>query len=126
MTIHSIGSDLTRVERLSEAVERRGQPFIDRLFTEREQLYCDARKERMLHYAGRFAAKEAVMKVLGTGWGEGVNWVDVEVVREGDGAPRIELHGAAASIAEGLGITRVHLTITHDAGLAMAFAVAER
>lgn len=126
MTIHSIGSDLARIDRLEAAFARRGQRLLDRLFTDREQAYCDRRSARFTHYAGRFAVKEAVMKVLGTGWTSGVRWVDIEVVRPPGGAPTCELHGRTREIAAELGIARVHITITHDAGLAMAVAVAER
>jgi holo-[acyl-carrier protein] synthase len=126
MTIHSIGSDLARIERLELAYERRGAALLERLFTTGEQAYCDSRKARFTHYAGRFAVKEAVMKVLGTGWARGVRWVDIETVRAPGTAPRVELHGRTKEIAQELGITRIHVTITHDAGLAMAVAVAER
>ena len=125
MTLVSIGSDLAQIDRLEAAFERRGTRFLDRVFTPGERAYCDARKERFTHYAGRFAVKEAVMKVLGTGWTRGVRWVDLEVVRERGAAPKLVLHGASARIAEKLGIRRIHITITHDAGLALAFAVAE-
>lgn len=125
MAILSIGSDLARIDRLGEAIERRGQSLIDRLFTPGEQAYCEERKQRFTHYAGRFAVKEAVMKVLGTGWASGVRWVDIEVHREPGQAPTVRLHGESAARARALGIERIHITITHDAGLAMAFAVAE-
>lgn len=125
MGIVSIGSDLTRVERLEQAFARRGEALLERLFTPGERRYCDTRKQRFTHYAGRFAVKEAVMKVLGTGWARGVRWVDLEVVRAPGSAPRLVLHGASARLAESLGIRRIHITITHDAGLAQAVAVAE-
>jgi holo-[acyl-carrier protein] synthase len=126
VTIHSIGSDLARIDRLEAAHARRGQRLLDRLFTPAEQAYCDRREARFTHYAGRFAVKESVMKVLGTGWARGVRWVDIEVVRPPGGAPTCVLHGRSAEIAAGLGIATIHITITHDAGLAMAVAVAER
>lgn len=125
MAIVSIGSDLARIERMQAALERRGERLRDRLFTPAEQAYCERRKERATHYAGRFAVKEAVMKVLGTGWRRGVRWIDIEVVRESGAAPRCILHGESARIAERLGIARIHVTITHDGGMAMAVAVAE-
>jgi holo-[acyl-carrier protein] synthase len=125
VTIISIGNDLTRIDRLGEALERRGQPLLDRLFTAREQAYCEARKNRVTHYSGRFAVKEAVMKILGTGWSRGVRWVDIEVTRERGQAPRVVLHGRSAEIARERGIGRIHISITHDAGLALATAVAE-
>jgi holo-[acyl-carrier protein] synthase len=125
MAVISIGSDLTRIERMADLLERRGEALKARLFTEGEQAYCEARKTRVTNYAGRFAVKEAVMKVLGTGWARGVRWVDIETVRERGAAPQCVLHGRAAEIARELGIGRIHITITHDAGIAMAFAVAE-
>lgn len=125
MAIVSIGSDLARIDRLEEAIARRGQSLLDRLFTAGEQAYCERRKQRVTHYAGRFAVKEAVMKVLGTGWARGVRWVDIEVVRAPGEAPRVVLHGKSAEHAAARGIARIHVSITHDAGLAMAFAVGE-
>ncbi|MCB9904780.1 MAG: holo-ACP synthase [Planctomycetes bacterium] len=125
MAIVSIGSDITRIDRMGELLERRGEALKERLFTEREQAYCEARKTRVTNYAGRFAVKEAVMKVLGTGWAQGVRWVDIETLRERGQAPRLVLHGKSAEIARARGIERIHITITHDAGLAMAFAVGE-
>ena len=99
--------------------------MLTRLFTDGERAYCDRRRERMTHYAGRFAVKEAVMKVLGTGWTRGVRWRDIEVVRQPGSAPTLVLHGVAHEIAREKGIARIHITITHDAGLAAAVAVAE-
>lgn len=125
MPIVSIGTDITRIDRMGELLERRGEALKERLFTANEQAYCEARKTRVTNYAGRFAVKEAVMKVLGTGWAQGVRWVDIETLRERGQAPRLLLHGNSAEIARARGIERIHITITHDAGLAMAFAVAE-
>jgi holo-[acyl-carrier protein] synthase len=125
MPVVAIGLDLTRVERLEAAFGRHGERLLERLFTAGERAYGDARAARFTHYAGRFAVKEAVMKVLGTGWAKGVRWVDIEVARERGQAPRLVLHGASAAIAEQRGIASIHITITHDAGLAAAVAVAE-
>jgi len=125
MPIISIGSDLTRIDRMADLLERRGEALKTRLFTEREQAYCEARKTRVTNYAGRFAVKEAVMKVLGTGWAQGVRWVDIETLRDRGEAPRVVLHGRTAELAKARGIAQIHITITHDAGIAMAFAVAE-
>ena len=125
MSVVSVGSDLARIDRITDAIERRGQSILDRLFTPEEQAYCEARKERFTHYAGRFAVKEAVMKVLGTGWARGVRWVDIEVRREPGSAPQLHLHGRAAEHGRDLGIRKIHITITHDGGLAMAVAIAE-
>ena len=115
----------TLPKRMREVAERRGQRFLERVFTAGERAYCERKREKFASYAGRFAVKEAVMKVLGTGWARGVRWVDLEVVRQPGRAPSLVLHGVAAEIARGLGIARIHVTITHDAGIAAAVAVAE-
>lgn len=125
MAVVAIGTDLARVERLERAYARRGERLLERLFTAGERAYCDRRSARFTHYAGRFAVKEAVMKVLGTGWARGVRWVDIEVAREPGAAPAVRLHGESARLARERGIARIHVSITHDAGLALAFAVAE-
>lgn len=125
MGVVAVGTDLARVARLERAYARRGERLLERLFTPGERAYCDARSARFTHYAGRFAVKEAVMKVLGTGWARGVRWIDIEVVREPGAAPRVRLHGASARLAAERGVERVHVSITHDAGLALAFVVAE-
>jgi holo-[acyl-carrier protein] synthase len=125
MGIVSLGLDLAQIDRLEAAVERRGERMLTRLFTDGERAYCERRREKMTHYAGRFAVKEAVMKVLGTGWTRGVRWRDIEVVRQPGSAPELVLHGVAQKIARDRGIAKIHITITHDAGLAAAVAVAE-
>ncbi len=125
MSIVAIGSDLTRVERLEEAYARRGERLLARLFTPAERAYCDSRAARFTHYAGRFAVKEAVMKVLGTGWAQGVRWIDIETTRRPGAAPELTLHARSAALAAARSIRRIHITITHDAGLAQAIAVAE-
>jgi holo-[acyl-carrier protein] synthase len=125
MAILGLGMDLVQVDRVKDLIERRGERALARLFTPGERAYCERRGGRAVHYAGRFAAKEAVMKLLGTGWTRGVRWVDIEVERASGSAPRIVLHGETARIATAMGIARVHVTITHDAGLAAAVAIAE-
>ena len=125
MAVVALGLDLLSIERLEEAVERRGNRFLERVFTAEERAYCNARRARFVHYAGRFAVKEAVMKVLGTGWARGVRWVDIEVRRSQGAPPEVLLHGASKALAAERGIARIHVTITHDAGLAAAVAVAE-
>ena len=127
MTIHSIGTDLAQIGRIESAIERRGARFLERVFTPAERAYAEARPQTTaVHLAGRFAVKEAVMKVLGTGWTSGVRWVDIEVVREPKQAPELRLHGRSAQLAAERGIGKIHISITHDAGLAMAVAVAEK
>lgn len=125
MAICGLGLDLVQVDRIEAMLTRRGNRARDRLFTAGEQAYCERKKRASTSYAGRFAVKEAVMKLLGTGWTQGVRWVDIEVVRPPGRAPTVSLHGATARIAAEKGIQRIHVTITHDAGLAAAVAVAE-
>jgi holo-[acyl-carrier protein] synthase len=126
MSIVAIGLDLARIDRLEKVHARHGDRLLDRLFTDGERAYCDRRASRMASYAGRFAVKEAVMKALGTGWSSGVSWRDIEVVRKSGSAPELLLHGRTAAIAREKGIAKIHITITHDAGIAAAVAVAER
>lgn len=125
MAIVGIGLDLAQIPRFEAAFERHGDRLLNRLFTRAERAYCDRKKDRMSSYCGRFAVKEAVMKVLGTGWTSGVRWIDIEVVRMPGGAPRCALHGVAGELARRHGIATIHVTITHDAGIAAAVAIAE-
>jgi holo-[acyl-carrier protein] synthase len=125
MTVVGLGIDLTRIDRLEAAYGRHGERLLERVFTAGERRYCEARRARFVHYAGRFAVKEAVMKVLGTGWAKGVRWVDIEVVRASGQAPTVVLHGASARIAAERGIERIQIAITHDGGMAAAVAIAE-
>jgi holo-[acyl-carrier protein] synthase len=126
MAILGLGLDVVEISRVRALIERRGARALERLFTEGERAYCERRRaSRFQSYAGRFAVKEATMKLLGTGWARGVRWIDIEVVREPGRAPVLALHGETARIAAAKGIERIHVTITHDAGLAIAAAVAE-
>jgi len=118
------GIDLVPVERVADLLERHADRALDRLFTPSEQEYANASKRRLEHLAARFAAKEAVLKALGTGWSRGIAWTDVEVVSGPAGAPRIELHGKAAEIARELGVARVLVTLTHTGDHAAASAIA--
>jgi len=124
--IISIGTDSIEVERVARAVDhpRWGERFRLRVFTSGEIAYCLRRRRNAESFAARFAAKEAVMKALGTGYAKGVWWRDIEVVRT-SGAPRLVLHGGAAARAATLGIRRWHLTLTHTAGQALATVIAE-
>ncbi len=125
MGIAGLGLDLVEIARVEELLSRHGARVRARLFTASEQAYCERRRDSAKSYAGRFAVKEAVMKLLGTGWARGVRWVDIEVVRPPGAAPSVVLHGATARIAAARGIARIHVTITHDGGLAAAVAIAE-
>jgi holo-[acyl-carrier protein] synthase len=124
--IIAIGTDAIEVERVQRAVDhpRWGGRFRQRVFTAGEIDYCTRRRRNAESFAARFAAKEAVMKALGTGYAKGVWWRDIEVVRA-SGAPRLVLHGGAAARAASLGITRWHLSLTHTGGQALAYVIAE-
>ena len=126
--IISAGVDLVEVERIQQALEdsRIGRRFRERVFTEKEILYCEKkRRGKYESYAGRFAAKEAVMKALGRGWGSKVRWLDIEVTRARSGKPEIVLHDKTAQLAEQLGIRRWALSITHTKEHGLAYVIAE-
>ena len=118
----SIGTDIIECVRIAQMIEKHGEVFLQRVFTQKEILYCSSRKAATQHYAGRWAAKEAVLKVLGTGWAKGIQWTDVEVVNEVSGAPVIKITGKAAEIAKEKGIREVMITISHCRAYATAFA----
>ena len=117
--IIGLGFDATDIDRVADVIERHGDRFLRRIFTEGEIAYCTRRREPAIHFAGRFAAKEAAMKALGTGHSQGVLWRDVEVVRRG-GPPQLQLHGGAARRFAALGGRSSLLSITHSDDLALA------
>jgi holo-[acyl-carrier protein] synthase len=119
MDIIGLGIDTTDLPRIADMVDRYGERFLRRVYTEGEIAYCMRRRDPVPSLGGRFAAKEAAMKALGTGHSRGVIWKDVEVVRHG-GPPQLLLHGAAAERATALGVRKSLLTITHSTSLAMA------
>ena len=119
MTIIGIGLDATDIPRIARAIERFGDRFLHRVFTDREISYCMRRRDPAPHFAGRFAAKEAAMKALGTGHSRGVLWHDIEVARVA-GPPQLRFHGAAAAQFASLRATQALLTITHSDTLALA------
>jgi holo-[acyl-carrier protein] synthase len=119
MNIIGLGFDATDIPRIADMLDRYGDRFLQRVFTEGEIAYCTRRRNPAPHLAGRFAAKEACMKALGTGYSCGVIWRDIEVVRD-DGPPQLRLHGGAALRAEQMGVTKSLLSITHADALAMA------
>jgi holo-[acyl-carrier protein] synthase len=123
--IVGLGVDITEVDRIEAAMARRGRAFLERLFTPSEISYCQRHRNRAERFAGRFAAKEAAMKALGTGWARGVRWIDIEVVREPSGKPTLKLSGATRAIADGLGVKNIALTITHDGNIALAQVIFE-
>lgn len=123
--IVGLGVDLAEVSRVGAAIERRGEAFLHRVYTEREIAYCERHRNRFERYAGRFAAKEAAMKALGTGWSHGVRWVDIEVARLPSGKPTLELRGETKAIAERLGARNITVSITHSGDWAFAQVIFE-
>ena len=124
MRIHGIGIDVVEVERIASAIARHGEPFLDRVFTPAERGYCEQQKNPALHFAARFAAKEAASKALGTGFGADAAWHELEVVRDPLGAPKLTLHGTAAAFAERAGIVVLQISLTHAKEYAAANAIA--
>ena len=106
-------------------MNRFGRRFLERVFTPEEIRYCESKANKAERYAGRFAAKEAAMKAIGTGWRLGVTWQDVEVERAPGGRPTMAFHGRAAEFFQKLGAVRAHLSITHTGQLAMAEVILE-
>jgi holo-[acyl-carrier protein] synthase len=119
------GIDIAEVPRIAESIARFGERFLHRVFTEGERKYCDAKANRVERYAARFAAKEAAMKALGTGWNHGVRWRDIEVRRQPGGRPTIAFHGKAAEFAAKLGATNIALSLTHTEDQALAQVILE-
>lgn len=124
MNIVGIGTDITEVLRIAKMIEQHGELFISRVFTPREISHCSSRRHATQNYAGRWAAKEAILKALGTGWRKGISWRDVEVVPQRTGPPVVELHAAAAEIAKRRGIDEVLISISHCRSHATAYCIA--
>ncbi len=124
MNIIGIGTDIVETLRIAQMIERHGELFLLRVFTPHEVEYCSARKAATQHYAGRWAAKEAVLKALGTGWSRGITWRDVEVRNEIGGKPHIVLDGGALDVSRRLGIEQMLISISHCRAYATAYALA--
>ena len=120
------GTDLMEIERIARSVERFGGRFLDRIFTPAEQAYCLGKKSSAESFAARFAAKEAGAKALGTGISRGVAWTEFEVTRERGGKPGLRLRGRAGQLAAELGVSRIHLSLTHSRTAALAVVILER
>ena len=118
--MESVGIDLVEVERIRQVIERHGDRFVKRVFTDQEWMYCQRKKNCYLSLSARFAAKEAVFKVLGTGWSHGVQWKDVEVLNDDRGKPEIVLYGRAKELA---GERKVLVSLTHTGEYAAAVAM---
>ena len=124
MDIIGIGTDITECLRIARMIERHGELFLNRVFTPEEIFYCQSRKQATQHFTGRWAAKEAALKALGTGWVRGISWRDVEVRNEPGGKPTIAVRGGAKEVAQQLGVTTMLVTISHCRTHATACVVA--
>jgi holo-[acyl-carrier protein] synthase len=119
------GVDLAEVDRIGNAINRFGRRFIERIYTPLEIAYVESKVNRFERYAARFAAKEAGMKAIGTGWHYGVRWQDFEVANEPSGRPTLRFHGVAAEFAKKLGVKNVALSITHTKAMSLAYVILE-
>lgn len=123
--IVGLGTDLCEVDRIEHSLARFGDRFRSRIFTPGEIAYVERKANKAERYAARFAAKEAGMKAIGTGWRDGIRWHDFEVVNETSGRPVLLLHGEAADLAKRLGVHHIHLSLTHARAMAMAVVILE-
>jgi len=123
--IYGIGTDITSTPRFSHDIERYGKRFLEKIFTPAEIAEGDSRADGEIYFSGRFAAREAFFKALGTGWGRGLSLKEVSVEKDSNGRPHFNLSPRVQAVLDERGITRVHLSITHDADLAQAVIVME-
>lgn len=119
------GVDLCEVDRIRESVERYGDRFLNRVYTPAEIAYCQRKANKYERFAARFAAKEAGMKAIGTGWRHGIRWRDFEVVNLPSGRPTLKLDGVARDVADRLGVKTVQLSLTHTASMSLAYVILE-
>jgi holo-[acyl-carrier protein] synthase len=126
MEIAGIGTDIVECLRIGRMIEQHGELFLTRVYTPREIRYCQGRKHATEHFAGRWAAKEAVLKCLGTGWRRGLCWTDIEVRNDPQGKPHILMRGAARDHAQKMQIADILLSISHCRAYATAYALAVR
>jgi holo-[acyl-carrier protein] synthase len=124
MNVVGIGTDIVECLRIAQMIERHGELFITRVYTDHEIEYCQCRKQATQHFAGRWAAKEAVLKALGTGWRRGISWRDVEIRNDASGKPTVALRGGARDMVEELEITEMLISISHCRSHATAYALA--
>ncbi len=124
MRIVGIGTDITECLRIARMIERHGDLFINRVYTPEEVRYCQSRKQSTQHYTGRWAAKEAVLKALGTGWVQGINFRDIEIRNQPGGKPSVAVRGSARDLVEKLGIGQLLVSISHCRTHATAYAMA--
>lgn len=119
-----IGTDIVECQRIAEIMEKHQQHFLQRVYTQAEIDYCSRNKAAVQHYAGRWAAKEAALKAIGTGWAKGIQWVDIEILNQPGGRPVLHLHRAAREIAGQQGIGELLVSISHTQQYAVAFVSA--
>jgi holo-[acyl-carrier protein] synthase len=124
MNVLGIGTDIVECLRIAQMIERHGELFINRVYTNYEIEYCRSRKAATQHYAGRWAAKESVLKALGTGWRRGISWRDIEVRNDASGRPSIALRGGARDVLESSGVRDMLISISHCRSHATAYAIA--
>ena len=124
MNVFGIGTDIVECDRIQTMIDKHDTLFIDRVYTPKEIEYCSNRKSSTQHFAGRWAAKEAILKALGTGWAKGVSWTDIEIRNEMGGQPRVRLGGGAREICEQKGIIEILISISHCRDYATAYATA--
>lgn len=120
-----IGMDIQEINRVELAINRGGQPFLNKTFTPSEIEYCQSQKRSNQHFAGRFCAKEAFLKALGTGWSNGIKWHEIEIIRAISGCPSIVLTGRAKDLADQAGVIKIWLSMSHSEGYAAATVVLE-
>ena len=123
--IFGTGVDIAETLRIEQSLERHGERFTKRIFTPAEAVYCEKFKNRGERYSARFAAKEAAFKALGTGWREGIRWLDVEVVHQPSGKPELVLTGRAQEVARELRVTRTSVSISHSDRYVVALVIFE-
>ena len=126
MDIYGIGTDIVECLRIRKMIEKHGEQFLRRVYTEREITYCQSRKRAMEHFAGRWAAKEAILKALGTGWAKGLAWTDVEIRHDPNGKPLVMVGGAVRDFVQKRKIADILLSISHCRTYATAYAMAVR
>ena len=126
MEIVGLGTDIVECVRIRKMIEEHGELFLQRVYTEKEIRYCNSRRRATEHFAGRWAAKEAVLKALGTGWRRGISWRDIEIRNDYSGQPKVAVRGGAKEIAKKLRLDDVLISISHCRTYATAYAIAVR
>jgi holo-[acyl-carrier protein] synthase len=126
MEIAGLGTDIVECVRIRKMIADHGELFLQRVYTDKEIRYCQARRQAAEHFAGRWAAKEAVLKALGTGWRRGISWRDVEIRNDPSGQPKVAVRGEAKEIAKRMQLKDILITISHCRQFATAYAIAVR